>query len=82
MQDVLPQNNSQMGQNFSDNYKKGNHSNRSGGKHVAYCWSYNRGEKCKFDPDCKFVKRCSYCDASGHGQFECPKLKEKDKRGK
>ena len=62
-----------------DNGKKGKR-NSGGNRRPSYCWSFNRGEKCKFEPNCKFIKRCSYCDAAGHGQFECPKLKNKDKK--
>ena len=57
--------------------------NKNGKKHgngrrPSYCWSYNRGEKCKFKPNCRFIKRCSYCDGN-HMQIECPKLKDKKK---
>ena len=68
----------------SQNYDNQSHFNRRDngkkkGKRIAYCWSYNRGEKCKFDPNCKFVKCCSYCDSGSHPQIECPKLKDKKK---
>ena len=67
--------------NFNGDYNGGRrHTNKKKNKKVAYCWSFNRGEKCKFDPNCKFIKRCSYCDAAGHGQYECPKLQKKNKQ--
>ena len=62
MRDIIPRNFQSQDQNKRD-------SKRKGGRRIAYCWSYNRGRKCKFDLNCHFIKRCSYCDASGHGQF-------------
>ena len=80
MREVIPRNNFQnQGAGDSGN-KKGSQSKRA--KRTLYCWSFNRGEKCKFDPHCKFIKRCSYCDSAAHGQFECPKLKDKDRKSK
>ena len=49
---------------------------KNSGHRPSYCWLYKRGEKCKFDPNCHFVKKCSYCDGS-HPQIECPKLRDK-----
>ena len=77
MRDTIPKNNFQFGQSSSDSAKR--NGKRGDRKKPSYCWSFNRGEKCKFEPNCRFVKRCSYCDTAGHGQFECPKLKEKKK---
>ena len=42
-----------------------------------YCWKFNKG-KCKFGANCKFINRCSYCDASTHGLNACPQKKEAD----
>ena len=72
MRDPIPRN-----QNFRETagVKRDNKGKKN--RKPSYCWSFNRGEKCKFEPNCHFVKRCSYCDATGHGQFECPKLKSK-----
>ena len=39
-----------------------------------YCWSWNRGIKCKYSRNCKYIERCGYCDASNHGKYNCPKL--------
>ena len=39
-----------------------------------YCWSYNKGQKCKFGKSCKFIERCSYCDGNNHGRYNCHKL--------
>ena len=75
MRDTIPKNNYPGGGNVNDQSKKSNC--RSSGQCPSYCWLFNHGEKCKFEPNCKFIKRCSYCDATSHGQFECPKLKEK-----
>ena len=78
MRDSIPKNGFQNGAGNNANQNKRNGRKSQGeGKRVAYCWSFNRGEKCKFDPNCKFVKRCSYCDSTAHGQFECPKLKDR-----
>ena len=77
MRDVLPRNNSFS---FGENGQKKDKRKGGGGRRPSYCWSYNRGEKCKFDLNCRFVKCCSYCDG-GHPQIKCPKLKDK-KNGK
>ena len=42
-----------------------------------YCWSFNKGQKCKFGSKCKFLERCSYCDSSAHGVVNCTKLEKK-----
>ena len=44
-----------------------------------YCWSFNRGNKCKFGKKCKFIECCSYCDSPHHGLVQCEKLDKKDK---
>ena len=44
-----------------------------------YCWGFNKGLKCKFGRNCRFIERCSYCDSSAHGVIDCPKLDKKDK---
>ena len=55
-------------------------SNSSGSKKkIDYCWSFNKGVKCKFGKKCKFIKRCSYCDDASHGVVNCNKLEKKDK---
>ena len=43
-----------------------------------YCWSFNRGEPCKFGKNCKFKERCSYCDSPSHGIYTCFKLDKKE----
>ena len=42
-----------------------------------YCWFFNRGEKCKYGPNCRFVERCSYCDSVEHAVLACQKLTNK-----
>ena len=42
-------------------------------KKPNYCWAFNKGGTCKFSSKCKFVNRCSYCEASDHGISMCPK---------
>ena len=51
---------------------------------LDYCWSFNKGVKCKFGKKCKFIERCSYCDEASHGVHNCNKLdkKDRDKDGK
>ena len=48
-------------------------------KKLNYCWSFNKGVKCKFGRKCKFIERCSYCDEASHGVVNCAKLDKKDK---
>ena len=54
----------------------GNKFNR---KKNDYCWSFNRGNKCKFGKRCRFIEHCSYCDSPTHGLVNCEKLDKKDK---
>ena len=72
MRDTIVKN-SQFRESFS---KKDGKKRNGSGRKPSYCWSYNRGEKCKFDLNNRLVKHCSYCDG-GHSQIECPKLKDK-----
>ena len=61
-----------------------NNSNHGAGyakKKIDYCWSFNKGAKCKFGKKCKFIERCSYCDDPSHGVVKCTKLDKKDKEG-
>ena len=48
-------------------------------KKIDYCWSFNKGMKCKFGKKCKFIECCSYCDEPSHGVVNCSKLDRKDK---
>ena len=58
---------------------------RSGGNFNAqqkrpkndYCWSFNKGIHCRFGKNCKYIERCSYCDATNHGVIHCKKLEAK-----
>ena len=40
-----------------------------------YCWAWNKGN-CLRGQKCKFVNRCSYCNAGDHGLNKCAKAKE------
>ena len=51
-------------------------------KKLDYCWSFNKGVKCKFGKKCKFIERCSYCDDSSHGVINCSKLEKRDRENK
>ena len=62
------QNNSNNGQQQSGHAKR----------KLDYCWSFNKGVKCKFGKKCKFIERCSYCDDPSHGVINCNKLEKKD----
>ena len=43
-----------------------------------YCWNFNKGVKCRFGKNCKFIERCSYCNSSNHSVVSCPKLDKKE----
>ena len=43
-------------------------------KSSDYCWSFNRGVRCKFGDRCRYIERCSYCDKPSHGKVSCPQL--------
>ena len=47
---------------------------QDGKKKIDYCWSFNKGAKCKFGKKCKFIERYSYCDSPSHGVVNCEKL--------
>ena len=49
MRDVI--NNSAFSQAGDQQRNKEQRSQRT-----KYCWAFNRGEKCKFEPNCKFIK--------------------------
>ena len=52
-------------------------------KKIDYCWSFNKGVKCKFGKRCKFIERCSYCDEASHGVHNCHKLeRNKEQRSR
>ena len=73
--------NQQHRKSFS-NSNNGNVNSYSGGqpqkKKIDYCWSFNKGIKCKFGRKCKFIERCSYCDSPAHGVVSCDKLDKRD----
>ena len=73
-----------------NNTGSGNTNNNSGqsankmkkwAKSPTYCWSFNRGLKCKYGNKCRYIERCSYCDSQVHGVNICPKF-EADNPGK
>ena len=53
--------------------------NAQGMKRSTYCWSFNRGQTCKFGRNCKYVERCKYCDSPSHGIVNCMKLENKER---
>ena len=73
MRDVIPKNPS-YGDSFGNRKDKKKGGRKSGANH---CRAFNRGEKCKYDPNCPYPKRCSYCDSPQHSCYECPKLRDK-----
>ena len=48
-------------------------------KKPKYCWSFNRGIKCRFGNRCRFIERCSYCDSPSHPILNCHKLDSREK---
>ena len=44
-----------------------------------YCWNFNKGLKCRYGNHCRFIERCSCCDAVLHPVIECPKASDKEK---
>ena len=48
-------------------------------KKSDYCWNFNKGLVCKYSKRCRFIERCSYCDAPSHGVHACPKLRMGEK---
>ena len=90
MRDPLPKN-SQGGRNGSfqfHNHNQNNYNNQNGGKpdksggkkKPDYCWNFNKGIPCKFGRRCRFIERCSFCDSSAHGIFQCPKVEAKERK--
>ena len=80
MTDPIPRQQFSYSQNFNNRTTVSHGgTSGSGNKSVGakrdkpdYCWKFNKG-KCKFGVNCKFVNKCSYCDASDHGLHSCPK---------
>ena len=62
------------GQSSTSNFLRGGNNNQGKRSKNDYCWSFNRGQTCKFGNKCKFIERCSYCDKASHGVYLCPKL--------
>ena len=74
MREPLPQKHS----NFQSFGGKGNNNGGSGNngqrrKKPKYCWAYNRGQTCKDGNSCKYIHKCSYCDAGDHIKQSFPK---------
>ena len=82
-----PITNNQQRRSFSGMGHAGNSSNNSSNngnpvkRKLDYCWSFNKGAKCKFGKKCKFVERCSYCENPSHGVVNCHKLDKKEREG-
>ena len=60
--------------NFGRNHQGGSGNRR---RKSDYCWNFNKGIACKYGKKCRFIERCSYCDADSHGVVKCPKLEKK-----
>ena len=77
-------NSSGGGKSSNHSFNNNNNSNRGGGdgnkqkSKTKYCWGFNKAG-CKLGANCKFVNRCSYCDAAGHGKSNCPTCPNKNK---
>ena len=70
--------NSQKHRSFGG-FHSNNPSVQANKKKKDYCWSFNKGVKCKFGRKCKFIEHCSYCDSNSHGVVNCDKLDKKEK---
>ena len=68
--------------NMSTTNNVNQYNNASRSRKVDYCWSFNKGLKCRFGRKCKFIERCSYCNDPAHGVVNCNKLEKKDKEAK
>ena len=68
-----------VGGNRINIFSSTNSQNQNMKKKLNYCWSFNKGIKCKFGRKCKFIERCSYCDSTEHGVVNCNKLDRRDK---
>ena len=78
----LSNNFSYQGQAGFQHYGQNGTSNGNPVKNKSdYCWSFNRGETCKFGNRCHFIERCSYCDSPNHPIIHCPKAKKKGING-
>ena len=67
---------------YSGGGSQGQRASATGGpprKKGRYCWYFNRGEKCIYGKKCRFIEKCSCCDATTHGVNTCPKLEGKPK---
>ena len=73
--------NNQNRRSFGGSSSNGVHNYSGSGnkRKIDYCWSFNKGNKCKFGKKCKFIERCSYCDDPSHGVVNCNKLERKEK---
>ena len=48
-------------------------------KSTDYCWSFNKGVRCKYGNECRYIERCSYCDSGSHEINSCHKADKKAK---
>ena len=58
------------GHNFNSSGSQssnGGSNNRNVRKKRKYCWGFNKGLKCKFGKNCRYIERCSFCDKADHG---------------
>ena len=63
--------------NFKGSGNNNNNNAKKWTKTPDYCWSFNKGQFCKYGKNCKFIERCSYCDKASHGVYMCPKVEGK-----
>ena len=69
------------GQSSHYHQQNNNHQQQQSGRKKGkpdYCWNFNRGVICKYGKNCRFIERCSFCDASSHGLNTCAKAAAKD----
>ena len=63
---------SQANQHGQQKFSTNNNNNNQAAK-TDYCWRYNKNGKCKFGVNCRYINKCSYCDATNHGLYNCIK---------
>ena len=88
MKEPLSRNHMQRGVNYyggggnsslgTGQNKNSSNNNKRWTRAPDYCWAFNRGLRCKFGTNCRYIERCSFCDATNHGYNICPKVENRN----